>query len=53
MVEKEKKYTDKIHFQIKSLPEFSKGRLLLELIDMSIYDFLTGNMDRHNYQQFE
>lgn len=42
-----------IHFKVKSQPEFSSGNLLLELIDMSIFDFLIGNMDRHNYQMFE
>lgn len=40
-------------YQIVELPMYTKGRLLLELIDMSIFDFLIGNMDRHNFQRFE
>lgn len=43
-----------IHFKVKiTEPNFSSGNLLSELIDMSIFDFLIGNMDRHNYQRFE
>ncbi|XP_055300430.1 extracellular serine/threonine protein CG31145-like [Sitodiplosis mosellana] len=32
---------------------YTEGRLLLELIDMSIFDFLIGNMDRQNFQTFD
>lgn len=32
---------------------YSHGRLLLELIDMSIFDFMIGNMNRDNYQTFK
>lgn len=39
--------------QVKSQAPFSDGRLLLDLIDMAIMDFLMGNMDRRNYSLFE
>uniref|UniRef100_A0A8C9EDY7 FAM20A golgi associated secretory pathway pseudokinase n=1 Tax=Phocoena sinus TaxID=42100 RepID=A0A8C9EDY7_PHOSS len=32
-------------------PHSSSGRLL-NIIDMAIFDFLTGNMDRHHYETF-
>ncbi|XP_076856912.1 pseudokinase FAM20A [Brachyhypopomus gauderio] len=37
---------------IKSLYPYSSGNRLLNIIDMAIFDFLTGNMDRHHYEIF-
>ncbi|XP_059167512.1 extracellular serine/threonine protein CG31145-like [Physella acuta] len=30
-----------------------QGRLLLDIIDMAVLDFLTGNMDRHHFEKFD
>ncbi|KAK3559811.1 hypothetical protein QTP86_020789 [Hemibagrus guttatus] len=37
---------------IKKLYPYSSGNRLLNIIDMAIFDFLTGNMDRHHYEIF-
>ncbi|XP_062234668.1 pseudokinase FAM20A isoform X1 [Platichthys flesus] len=37
---------------IKKLYPYNSGNRLLNIIDMSIFDFLTGNMDRHHYEVF-
>ncbi|CAN9508629.1 unnamed protein product [Ophioblennius macclurei] len=37
---------------IKQTYPYSSGNRLLNIIDMSIFDFLTGNMDRHHYEMF-
>ncbi|KAL7857289.1 hypothetical protein SRHO_G00161880 [Serrasalmus rhombeus] len=37
---------------IKGLYPYSSGNRLLNIIDMTIFDFLTGNMDRHHYEIF-
>ncbi|MCJ8738234.1 hypothetical protein PDJAM_G00033270 [Pangasius djambal] len=37
---------------IKRLYPYSSGNRLLNIIDMAIFDFLTGNMDRHHYEIF-
>ncbi|KAJ8728266.1 hypothetical protein PYW08_016651 [Mythimna loreyi] len=38
---------------IRTTPPYDSGRRLLDLMDMSIFDFLTGNMDRHHYETFK
>ncbi|XP_062859512.1 pseudokinase FAM20A [Trichomycterus rosablanca] len=37
---------------IKRLYPYNSGNRLLNIIDMAIFDFLTGNMDRHHYEIF-
>ncbi|XP_024085636.1 extracellular serine/threonine protein CG31145-like [Cimex lectularius] len=38
---------------VKGLAPYNTGRRLLDLMDMSVLDFLTGNMDRHHYETFK
>lgn len=38
---------------IKETPPYNESRRLVDLMDMSILDFLIGNMDRHHYETFE
>lgn len=38
---------------VKEIPPYDEGRRLLDLMDMSVFDFLTGNMDRHHYETFK
>lgn len=38
--------------QVRLKPPFNKGRRLVDLMDMAVFDFLTGNMDRHHYDTF-
>ncbi|XP_041937828.1 pseudokinase FAM20A [Alosa sapidissima] len=37
---------------IRRLYPYNSGNRLLNIIDMAIFDFLTGNMDRHHYEIF-
>lgn len=37
---------------VKDIPPYDSGRRLLDLMDMAVFDFLTGNMDRHHYETF-
>lgn len=37
---------------IREVSPYDEGRRLLDLMDMSIFDFLMGNMDRHHYETF-
>ncbi|XP_066040759.1 extracellular serine/threonine protein kinase FAM20C-like isoform X2 [Chamaea fasciata] len=39
--------------QVRETPPYDRGHRLLDLIDMTILDFLMGNMDRHHYETFE
>lgn len=39
--------------QVRDVPPYDEGRRLLDLMDMSVYDFLSGNMDRHHYETFK
>ncbi|XP_045035916.1 extracellular serine/threonine protein CG31145 [Daphnia magna] len=36
--------------QVRQLPPYNEGRRLVDLIDLAIFDFLAGNMDRHHYE---
>ncbi|XP_057668825.1 extracellular serine/threonine protein CG31145 isoform X2 [Diorhabda carinulata] len=38
---------------VREIPPYDKGRRLFDLMDMSIFDFLMGNMDRHHYETFK
>lgn len=38
--------------QVRSTPPYDRGRRLPDLMDMSVFDFLIGNMDRHHYETF-
>ncbi|KAH8312530.1 hypothetical protein KR044_011273, partial [Drosophila immigrans] len=38
---------------VRDIPPYDEGRRLLDLMDMAVYDFLTGNMDRHHYETFK
>ncbi|KAG8129261.1 hypothetical protein E2320_015954 [Naja naja] len=37
---------------VKEIYPYSSGSRLLNIIDMAIFDFLIGNMDRHHYEMF-
>nr|XP_056718137.1 pseudokinase FAM20A [Euleptes europaea] len=37
---------------VKEVYPYSSGSRLLNIIDMAIFDFLIGNMDRHHYEMF-
>ncbi|XP_039595657.1 pseudokinase FAM20A [Polypterus senegalus] len=38
---------------VKQLYPYNSGNRLLNIIDMAIFDFLIGNMDRHHYEIFK
>lgn len=37
--------------EVKNKPPYNHGRRLYDAIDCAIFDFLTGNMDRHHYDE--
>uniref|UniRef100_A0AAY4CKQ3 FAM20 C-terminal domain-containing protein n=1 Tax=Denticeps clupeoides TaxID=299321 RepID=A0AAY4CKQ3_9TELE len=39
--------------EVKQTPPYDSGFRLLDVMDMTIFDFLMGNMDRHHYETFE
>ncbi|NXY46426.1 FA20C kinase, partial [Ceuthmochares aereus] len=39
--------------KVREMPPYDRGHRLLDLIDMTVLDFLMGNMDRHHYETFE
>ncbi|NWI61979.1 FA20C kinase, partial [Todus mexicanus] len=39
--------------QVRQTPPYDRGHRLLDLIDMTVLDFLMGNMDRHHYETFD
>ncbi|XP_056609692.1 extracellular serine/threonine protein kinase FAM20C [Triplophysa dalaica] len=39
--------------EVKQTPPYDRGMRLLDIMDMTIFDFLMGNMDRHHYETFE
>ncbi|XP_074552466.1 extracellular serine/threonine protein kinase FAM20C-like [Halichoeres trimaculatus] len=47
--EKDQTYCD----TVKQTPPYSHGTRLVDLIDMTVLDFLMSNMDRHHYEMFE
>ncbi|ELU01946.1 hypothetical protein CAPTEDRAFT_122583, partial [Capitella teleta] len=39
--------------KVKKKGPYNHGRRLLDVMDMAVFDFLTGNMDRHHYHTFK
>ncbi|XP_067101147.1 extracellular serine/threonine protein kinase FAM20C [Osmerus mordax] len=39
--------------EVKQTPPYNRGTRLLDIMDMTIFDFLMGNMDRHHYETFD
>lgn len=38
---------------VKEVHPYNEGRRLLDIMDMAVFDFLMGNMDRHHYETFK
>ncbi|XP_040087484.1 extracellular serine/threonine protein kinase FAM20C isoform X2 [Oryx dammah] len=39
--------------EVKQTPPYDSNHRILDVMDMTIFDFLMGNMDRHHYETFE
>ncbi|XP_064529143.1 extracellular serine/threonine protein kinase FAM20C [Pseudopipra pipra] len=39
--------------EVKQTPPYDSGTRILDIMDMTVFDFLMGNMDRHHYETFE
>ncbi|XP_004617325.1 extracellular serine/threonine protein kinase FAM20C [Sorex araneus] len=39
--------------EVKQTPPYDRTHRVLDIMDMTIFDFLMGNMDRHHYETFE
>lgn len=39
--------------EVRQTPPYDSGQRVLDIMDMTIFDFLMGNMDRHHYETFE
>ncbi|XP_076996487.1 extracellular serine/threonine protein kinase FAM20C [Tamandua tetradactyla] len=39
--------------EVKQTPPYDSSQRVLDVMDMTIFDFLMGNMDRHHYETFE
>ncbi|XP_029140867.1 extracellular serine/threonine protein kinase FAM20C [Protobothrops mucrosquamatus] len=39
--------------EVKQTPPYDRGTRILDIMDMTVFDFLMGNMDRHHYETFE
>lgn len=39
--------------EVKQTPPYDSTNRVLDIMDMTIFDFLMGNMDRHHYETFE
>uniref|UniRef100_A0A2H8TM19 Dentin matrix protein 4 n=1 Tax=Melanaphis sacchari TaxID=742174 RepID=A0A2H8TM19_9HEMI len=37
---------------VRNVPAYNSGRRMLDIMDLSVFDFLMGNMDRHHYETF-
>ena len=38
---------------VREIEPYDHGRRLLDIMDMAVFDFLMGNMDRHHYETFK
>ncbi|KAK3759718.1 hypothetical protein RRG08_064439 [Elysia crispata] len=39
--------------QVRAVPTYSRGPLLLDIVDTAVLDFLVGNADRHHYETMQ